>query len=87
MAHQDNMVLYTALYDDVDDALEDLGAIEQLHQDAIGRAGETDYLRLHVGLSSDIRPTPRKVYQVLAGALAGLKVPAAPDSVRQRRRT
>jgi hypothetical protein len=35
MADQDNMVLYTALYDDVDDALEDLGAIEQLHQDAI----------------------------------------------------
>jgi hypothetical protein len=35
MADQENMVLYTALYDDVDDALEDLGAIEQLHQDAI----------------------------------------------------
>ena len=35
MADQDNMVLYTALYDDVDAALEDLGSIEQLHQDAI----------------------------------------------------
>jgi len=35
MADQDNMVLYTALYDNVDDALEDLGAIEQLHKDSI----------------------------------------------------
>ena len=35
MADQDNMVLYTALYDDVDDALDDLEAIEQLHEDAI----------------------------------------------------
>jgi hypothetical protein len=35
MADQDNMVLYTALYDDVDDALDDLDAIEQLHEDAI----------------------------------------------------
>ena len=35
MADQDNMVLYTALYDDVDDALQDLGAIEQLHKDSI----------------------------------------------------
>jgi len=35
MADQDNMVLYTALYDNVDDALEDLGAIEELHKDSI----------------------------------------------------
>ena len=35
MADQDNMVLYTALYNDVDDALEDLGSIEELHQDSI----------------------------------------------------
>jgi hypothetical protein len=35
MADQDNRVLYTALYDDVDDALQELGAIEQLHQDSI----------------------------------------------------
>ena len=35
MADQDNMVLYTALYDNVGDALEDLGAIEQLHKDSI----------------------------------------------------
>jgi hypothetical protein len=35
MADQDNMVLYTALYDDVDEALDDLEAIEQLHEDAI----------------------------------------------------
>jgi len=31
----DNMVLYTAVYDDVDDALDDLDAIEQLHQDSV----------------------------------------------------
>lgn len=35
MADQDNMVLYTALYDGVDEALDDLQAIEQLHEDAI----------------------------------------------------
>jgi hypothetical protein len=35
MADQDNMVLYTALYDSVDEALDDLDAIEQLHEDAI----------------------------------------------------
>jgi hypothetical protein len=35
MADQDNMVLYAALYDDVDQALDDLDGIEQLHQDAI----------------------------------------------------
>ena len=35
MADNDNMVLYTALYDGVDAALEDLDAIEQLHEDAI----------------------------------------------------
>jgi hypothetical protein len=29
------MVLYTALYDSVDEALDDLDAIEQLHEDAI----------------------------------------------------
>lgn len=35
MADQDNMLLYTALYDDVDQALNDLDAIDQLHDDAI----------------------------------------------------
>jgi hypothetical protein len=35
MADQDNMVLYSAVYDDVDDALSDLDAIEQLHQDSM----------------------------------------------------
>ena len=35
MADQDNMVLYTALYDSVDEALDDLNAIDQLHEDAI----------------------------------------------------
>jgi hypothetical protein len=35
MADNDNMVLYTALYDGVDAALDDLKAIEQLHEDAI----------------------------------------------------
>ncbi len=35
MADQDNMVLYTALYDSVDEALDDLDAIDQLHEDAI----------------------------------------------------
>jgi hypothetical protein len=35
MADQDNMVLYTAVYDSVDPALDDLDAIEQLHEDAI----------------------------------------------------
>src|SRR5262249_4586785 len=35
MADQDNMVLYTALYDSVDDALDDLDVIEDLHEDAI----------------------------------------------------
>ena len=35
MADQDNMVLYSAVYDDVDDALSDLDAIEQLHEDSI----------------------------------------------------
>ena len=35
MADQDNMVLYTALYDSVDEALDDLDAIEQLHEDEI----------------------------------------------------
>jgi hypothetical protein len=35
MADQDKMVLYTALYDSVDDALDDLDAIEQLHEDSI----------------------------------------------------
>ena len=35
MADNDNMVLYTALYDGVDAALDDLDAIEQLHEDAI----------------------------------------------------
>ena len=35
MADHDNMVLYTALYDGVDEALDDLQAIEQLHEDAI----------------------------------------------------
>ena len=35
MADQDNMVLYTALYDGVDQALADLNAIEVLHEDAI----------------------------------------------------
>jgi hypothetical protein len=35
MADEDNMVLYTALYDGVDPALDDLQAIEQLHEDAI----------------------------------------------------
>ena len=35
MADQDNMVLYTALYDSVDEALDDLDAIEQLHEDSI----------------------------------------------------
>jgi hypothetical protein len=53
----------------------------------IGHAGETDYLRLQVGLRSDLRPILRKVYQMLAGALARPKVPAARDSVWQRRRT
>src|ERR1700754_1727904 len=31
----DNMVLYTAVYDDVNDALADLDGIEQLHEDSI----------------------------------------------------
>ena len=31
----DNMVLYTAVYDDVDDALADLDALEQLHDDSM----------------------------------------------------
>ena len=31
----DNMVLYTAVYDDVNDALADLDGIEQLHADSI----------------------------------------------------
>ena len=35
MADQDNMVLYTAVYDSVDRALDDLDAIEQLHEDSI----------------------------------------------------
>jgi hypothetical protein len=35
MADHDNMVLYTAVYDGVDAALNDLEAIEQLHKDAI----------------------------------------------------
>lgn len=35
MADTDNMVLYTALYDSVDNALDDLEAIELLHEDAI----------------------------------------------------
>jgi hypothetical protein len=35
MADEGNMVLYTALYNSVDEALDDLGAIEQLHEDAI----------------------------------------------------
>ena len=35
MADNDNMVLYTALYDNVGDALSDLDALEQLHQDQI----------------------------------------------------
>jgi len=35
MADNDNMVLYTALYDGVDAALDDLEAIELLHEDAI----------------------------------------------------
>ena len=35
MADEGNMVLYTALYDSVDEALDYLGAIEQLHEDAI----------------------------------------------------
>jgi len=35
MADQDNMVLYTALYDGVDPALDDLDAIEQLHEGAV----------------------------------------------------
>jgi hypothetical protein len=35
MADQSNMVLYTALYDSVEEALDDLNAIEQLHEDAI----------------------------------------------------
>lgn len=35
MADQDNMVLYSAVYENADDALSDLDAIEQLHQDSI----------------------------------------------------
>jgi hypothetical protein len=35
MADQDNMVLYSAVYDDVNDALSDLDAIDQLHEDSI----------------------------------------------------
>ena len=35
MADQSNMVLYSAVYDDVDDALSDLDAIEQLHEDSM----------------------------------------------------
>jgi hypothetical protein len=31
----DNMVLYTAVYDSVDDALADLDALEQLHEDSM----------------------------------------------------
>jgi len=31
----DNMVLYTAVYDDVNDALADLDGIEQMHEDSI----------------------------------------------------
>ena len=31
----DNMVLYTAVYGDVDSALDDLNALEQLHEDQI----------------------------------------------------
>ena len=35
MTDQNNMVLYTALYDSVDPALDDLNAIEVLHEDSI----------------------------------------------------
>jgi hypothetical protein len=35
MANNDNMVLYTAVYDSVSNALSDLDAIEQLHEDAM----------------------------------------------------
>jgi hypothetical protein len=35
MTDPDNMVLYTAVYDNVDDALDDLAALEQLHDDAL----------------------------------------------------
>ena len=35
MSVQDNMALYTAVYDSVDQALDDLNSIEQLHEDAI----------------------------------------------------
>ena len=31
----DNLVLYTAVYDDVNDALDDLESLEQMHEDAI----------------------------------------------------
>jgi hypothetical protein len=35
MADQDKMLLYTAVYDTVDPALDDLDALDQLHQDSI----------------------------------------------------
>jgi uncharacterized membrane protein len=35
MADSDNMVLYTAVYDSVDDASADLESLEELHQDSI----------------------------------------------------
>jgi len=34
-ANTDNIVLYTAVYGDVDSALDDLNALEQLHEDEI----------------------------------------------------
>jgi hypothetical protein len=35
VADDDNMVLYTAVYDNVNDALSDLDAVDQLHSDSI----------------------------------------------------
>jgi hypothetical protein len=31
----DNLVLYTAVYDDLSDALDDLNSLEQMHEDAV----------------------------------------------------
>src|ERR1700751_2424884 len=67
----DNMVLYTAVYGDVDSALDDLNALEQLHEDQIvgkydAAVIDTENGKPHIVKRMD-RPRVRVIPEELGG--------------------
>src|ERR1700733_15820643 len=70
MADQDNMVLYSAVYDAVDDALSDLDAIEQLHKDSIIGKFDAAVIDQENGQPHIVKRMDRRRFSVINKAFA-----------------